>query len=469
MAGGAGGVLTRQPGIFGDLKAALPELDWTELDGWPVGRPFHADSPFELVFADIGVLREAGEGDVTAGVERVRTAYPGARLVVLAPAEELRDAIAAVRGGAANYLTLPLVPEEVRFVHDSLRQESLVEGELDHLRDRFWKPGTEDLLRTNSPRMRAVFNAVRHVAPTKVTVLLRGETGTGKNLLARLIHLHSRRSGGPFIQVHCGAIPESLLESELFGHERGAFTGAVRRKLGRFEIANGGTIFLDEIGTMPLAMQAKLLRVLQDGAFERVGGEATVPVDVRVVAATNEDLEAACAEGRFRKDLFYRLNVFPVEIPPLRERIEDLELIVTNVLDRLEVEYGKRIFGVEDDVMEAFRSYPWPGNVRELESLLERAYVVESGRTLSRASFPSDIFFFASPDPGRDGSQPLATLAEIRALALEKAEVSYLRLLMKEYGGSTTRAAQAAGVTPRQLRNLLRRRGVTAAEFRPKR
>jgi len=267
-----------------------------------------------------------------------------------------------------------------------------MESELDYLRDRFWQEDSLEIVRTRSPLMKRLFDKVRSVAPTKSTVLLNGETGTGKGVLARLIHQHSNRKDGPFISVHCGAIPDTLLESELFGHERGAFTGAVRRKLGKFEIAQGGTIFLDEIGTITPSAQIKLLEILQDGTFHRVGGEERIEANMRVIAATNADLRKMCEAGQFRKDLYYRLNVFPLEIPPLKERMEDIGYIVEVILKKLNKFDLKEIHDIHPHVIDAFGNYPWPGNIRELENLMERAYILEESPILMPDSFPDELF-----------------------------------------------------------------------------
>lgn len=304
----------------------------------------------------------------------------------------IREAVMAIKAGASDYLTYPVNPDEVNHITQSIYESIIMESELDYLRDRFWQEDSLEIVRTRSPLMKRLFDKVRSVAPTKSTVLLNGETGTGKGVLARLIHQHSNRKDGPFISVHCGAIPDTLLESELFGHERGAFTGAVRRKLGKFEIAQGGTIFLDEIGTITPSAQIKLLEILQDGTFHRVGGEERIEANMRVIAATNADLRKMCEAGQFRKDLYYRLNVFPLEIPPLKERMEDIGYIVEVILKKLNKFDLKEIHDIHPHVIDAFGNYPWPGNIRELENLMERAYILEESPILTPDSFPDELF-----------------------------------------------------------------------------
>jgi formate hydrogenlyase transcriptional activator len=240
----------------------------------------------------------------------------------------------------------------------------------------------EEIVGSSQP-LRRVLSQVAKVAPTDSTVLILGETGTGKELIARAIHKRSNRSGGAFIRVNCAAIPASLIASELFGHEKGAFTGAMQRRVGRFESADSGTIFLDEVGDLPPETQIALLRVLQEREFERVGGGQTVPVDVRVIAATNKDLSAAVAEGTFRQDLFYRLNVFPIQIPALRERVDDIPLLVEYLIDRYAQAARRKITNINKGTLELFQNYDWPGNVRELQNVIERAVILSDGETFS--------------------------------------------------------------------------------------
>jgi transcriptional regulator with GAF, ATPase, and Fis domain len=313
--------------------------------------------------------------------------------------------------------------------------------------------------------MRAVLHKIRQVAPTRSTVLLTGETGTGKSFLARVIHDNSTRADRQFISVHCGAIPDTLLESELFGHERGAFTGADRRKLGKFEIANGGTIFLDEIATVTPAMQVKLLNVLQERLFQRVGGERDIEIDVRILAATNMDLGRLTSEGAFRNDLYYRLNVFPIEVPPLRDRRKDIPILVEMFFDRLRRFHQKDIDGVHPAVMEAFGSYQWPGNVRELENLLERAFILESSNVLAPENFPEELFD-SSPSLQQLSFVSTNSLAEARRVAVDEVERLYLKRQLDANAGRIDATAKAAGVTPRQLHKLMAKHGLRKEDFK---
>jgi DNA-binding NtrC family response regulator len=377
----------------------------------------------------------------------------------------IREAVKAVKAGASNYLAYPIDPDEVRYVKESIQESIRMQSELDYLRDEFWQSDSLELVRTHSPAMQQVFNKIRSVAQTKTTVLLTGKTGTGKGLLARLIHQHSPRRSHQFISVHCGAIPDTLLESELFGHEKGAFTGAVRRKLGKFEIAQGGTIFLDEIATITPSMQIKLLQVLQDRTLQRVGGEENIETDVRIIAATNADLEKMGREGSFRSDLYYRLNVFPIEIPALAERIEDIPLLVGVFLKRLNRFHSKNIIDVDPQVMEAFKRYAWPGNIRELENLIERAYILETSSVLAPGSFPSELFASEVP-PGRLSVDTALTLSEARRRSIEDLERLYLKELLACHKGRIKTTAQAAGITSRQLHKLMTKYGLRKEDFR---
>jgi DNA-binding NtrC family response regulator len=390
--------------------------------------------------------------------------YPAMEIVVISSRERVRQAFKAVKAGASDYLSHPLDPEEVKFVIETIQNTVLLQSELDYLRGQFWKTDSLCLVQTKCAAMKAVYEKVRSAAPTDTIVLLTGETGTGKGVLARLIHRHSRWENAQFISVHCGAIPETLLEAELFGHEKGAFTGAVKRKLGRFEIARNGTIFLDEVGTITSSAQAKLLQVLQDHTFSRLGGEEMLESDGRVIAATNADLREMSREGSFRKDLYYRLNVFPIEIPPLRKRREDIPLFVDVFLKRLNRDIQKDIREVHPHVLEAMRQYDWPGNIRELENLVERAYILETSCTLTPESFPSELF--ASGPASWIAVDASAPLAEARRAAVEAFEEQYLMDLLTRNRGRIDHSATEAGISTRQLHKLLLKYNIHKEAFK---
>ncbi|UCG20652.1 MAG: sigma-54-dependent Fis family transcriptional regulator [Deltaproteobacteria bacterium] len=421
---------------------------------------------YDFIFLDLEILQDSlADKDYKTVLERFRNLQSSVEIVVMSPQAMVREAVKAVKAGASDYITYPIDPEEVNHVTETINEAIILQSELDYLRDRFWQSDYLDLVKTKSPAMQEVFAKIRSVAPTKSTVLLIGETGTGKGLIARLLHQHSNRRDAQFISVHCGAIPDTLVESELFGHEKGAFTGAVRKKLGKFEIAKGGTIFLDEIGTITPSAQIKLLQVLQDGTFQRVGGEETIQANVRVITATNMDLARMCDDGEFRKDLYYRLNVFPVEIPPLRERKEDIPHIAEVILDRLEKFNKKQIRSIHSSVMEGFMKYTWPGNVRELENLLERAYILENSLVLKEESFPAELLSGQELSAGMavDSSLPLA---EVRSRGVEEIERRYLRELLASNRGRIKESAEVAGISTRQLHKLLNKYQIRKEEFK---
>jgi DNA-binding NtrC family response regulator len=421
---------------------------------------------YEFMFIDVEFLRRSMlDNNYKTALQPFWHAYPTAQIIAMSSQEMIREAVMAVKAGASNYLTYPINPDEVQYATESIYESIIMESELDYLRDRFWQEDSLEIVRTRSPLMKKVFDKVRSVAPTKSAVFLSGETGTGKGVLARLIHHHSNRKDGPFISVHCGAIPDTLLESELFGHERGAFTGAVRRKLGKFEIAQGGTIFLDEIGTINPSAQIKLLEILQDGIFYRVGGEETIEANVRVIAATNADLQKMCDEGRFRKDLYYRLNVFPVEIPPLRDRIEDITYILEVILKRLNKFDLKEIHDIHPHVIDAFGKYSWPGNIRELENLMERAYILEVSPILTPESFPNEIFT-SNPSQVQVKADISLSLAKVRRTAIEETEKRYLQELLAANKGRIKETAETAEISPRQLHKLMKKYGIRKEKFK---
>jgi DNA-binding NtrC family response regulator len=425
-------------------------------------------TPSDVLFADLSILQsEVPDEGFTEAISHFKKANPRLKVVVLAPKERIREAVKVVKTAADDYLTYPIDSSEIRLIAESLSDSLIQDLELDYLRDKFWKTEWLDIIHTHTPRMQDALKKIRAVAPTIATVLLTGETGTGKGLMARVIHRHSNRFEDSFISVHCGAIPDTLLESELFGHEKGAFTGAVRRKPGKFELSRGGTIFLDEIGTVSPSAQIKLLQVLQDGTFSRVGGEEVFTTDARIIAATNADLAGMSKRGEFRKDLFYRLNVFPIEIPPLRERVEDIDYLSDIFLTNLNQKHGKNIQSIHPQVIRAFKKYPWPGNIRELENLMERAYILETGAMLTPESFPAEIFDSTAEEITAtmpvDAQLPLS---EARRQAIDDFERQYLKELFSRNKGRVSRTAEDAGVSTRQLNKLMVKYGIRKEAFK---
>lgn len=311
--------------------------------------------------------------------------------IILTGYATIRNAVEAMKAGAFDYLAKPVKMEEVLMVIDRALEFRDIKRENLALKNQLRKKYRFENFVGDSPKMDKVFKVIEKVADTDSTVLILGESGTGKELVAKAIHYNSMRRDKPLIPVNCGAIPEELLESELFGHEKGAFTNAIKTRIGRFELSNGGTIFLDEIGEMSPHLQVKLLRILQEQEFERVGGTKTIKCDIRVIAATNKDLDKLVQDGVFREDLYYRLKVIPITIPPLRERRSDIPLLVHHFVDNITKSRKKKIKGISKDIIKAFMEYDWPGNVRELENIIERMIILAEGNELTIQDLPDKI------------------------------------------------------------------------------
>jgi DNA-binding NtrC family response regulator len=398
----------------------------------------------DLVLADVRMPRMDG----LALLRRAKELGSDATFVMMTAFASIEAAVEAMKAGAENYLVKPLdVGAVLVFLDKALEKRRLIQ-EAASLRERVRERYRLEGMVGESPELRSVYEVVRQAAPTKATVLVLGESGTGKELIAQALHELSTRKDKPFVKVSCAALSETLLESELFGHERGSFTGAVGRKEGRFELADGGTLFLDEIGDISPTVQVKLLRALQTKEFERVGGTQTLKVEVRVVAATNRDLAAAVKAGRFREDLYYRLNVVAVTLPPLRNRKGDIPALAAHFIDKYAKGYAKGIEGLAPGTLNALLSHDWPGNVRELENAIERAVVLCKGTQLTADDLPATL---RGPRPaGRDvaGLIPGASLYEIEREAI-------LRTL-EMVGGSTSRAAEMLGVSVRKIQYRLK-------------
>ncbi len=400
-------------------------------------------------------------------IDEVKRLCPEAAVVVITAQDSMANAIEAMRKGAADYLTKPFDLEELILVLEKEAQRRDLEDEVRSLRRVQGDPRQEMV--GGSPAMHDLFKRIGQVAARETTVLIRGESGTGKELVARAIHFHSGRRSGPFVAVNCSAIPAELLESELFGHEQGAFTGAVRRKRGRFERAHGGSLFLDEIGDMAPALQTRILRALQEREVEPVGSERTVAVDVRILAATNVDLEQAVAEGRFREDLYYRLNVVALTLPPLRERREDIPLLASHFIARGNEELGTAIEGISERALKRLAAYDWPGNVRELENCIKRAMVLARGAVLGVEEIDAGGLASTST-AGAEGFS--ATLVphlrrmvqevevggegDLYRRAIAEVEQPLLRLVMERAGGNQLKAARMLGINRNTLRKKLR-------------
>ncbi len=384
-----------------------------------------------------------------------RTVSPETEVVLVTAYGTVEAAVSAMKEGAYDFITKPVKRHAiVKSVRQALEKAKLV-AENRALRAQLAGLGAAaGNFIGNAPPFRAVLDALRQAAPTAATVLLSGESGTGKELAARLLHELSPRAAGPFVPINCSAIPETILESELFGYEKGAFTGAVARKEGRFERAHGGTLFLDEVGEMSAAVQVKLLRVLQDGVVERLGGKQPVQVDVRIVAATNKDLAAEVRAGRFREDLFYRLDVIAVRLPPLRERREDIPLLASSFLRKLAEKNGKTLSGFTQEALAALESYAWPGNVRELQHAVERAVVLSRGELVDEGDLPEAV---RRPHPVAAGPSSPGTVAIAIGTPMEEVERLVIRETLRHTRGDKTLAAQLLGIAARTIYRKLDR------------
>ncbi len=388
------------------------------------------------------------------GIELMRKAReldPEATVVVMTAFGAVDTAVTAMRSGAADYLTKPLNIDELGIVLERALERKALRREATQLRGRISERDRIDSIVGSSPPMLRIFEMLLQVAPSRASVLITGESGTGKELIAAAIHQHSNRASGPFVKLHCAALAESLLESELFGHEKGSFTGAVTRRDGRLQQADGGTLFLDEIGEISPAIQVKLLRFLQERELERVGGNQTIKVDVRIVAATNRDLPRMVKEGKFREDLFYRLNVVSLEMPPLRARPSDVPLLAMRFLHKYSEENGKNIERFGEDALRAMTAYGWPGNVRELENAVERAVVICRTTEIAAGDLPAQVAEATGQRSDGMPHIPGASLAELERYAI-------LRTL-EHTGGSTSRAAEMLGVSTRTIQYRLHQYG----------
>jgi DNA-binding NtrC family response regulator len=400
----------------------------------------------DVVIADLIIPGMDGLDFLMATRER----WPAVPFVILTGYGTIETAVEATRRGAYEYLTKPIDPERLGRVVEKALEKRALELENLELKTKLYERYSFDRLIGRSKPMQEIYELITRIAPTQATVLLYGESGTGKELLADSIHYNSRRREGPLVKLNCAALAEGVLESELFGHEKGAFTGAVRRHRGRFEQADGGTLFLDEVSEIPAATQVKLLRVLEDGVFQRVGGTEELQADVRLLAATNAPLEEAVREGRFREDLYYRLKVVTVEVPPLRERSEDIPLLVNAFIREFNAKNHLAIEGVDDEVVWLFRAYGWPGNVRELRNVVESMAVMARSNRLTRADIPPNI---------RKSVEEVKADGVRVGMKLADAERYLIEATLRELGGNRTKAAQVLGIGLRTLQRKLKTYG----------
>ncbi|SNS10145.1 DNA-binding transcriptional response regulator, NtrC family, contains REC, AAA-type ATPase, and a Fis-type DNA-binding domains [Humidesulfovibrio mexicanus] len=420
----------------GDARTALAEL---------------ARKPYELLLTDLK-LGDRSDADGIGLMERARKLHPALEVVVMTGYATIPGAVDAMNRGAFSYLAKPLNLDEVRALAAKAIEKSRLRQEVQELRQRLRDRNAPPLLVGKSPAMAALLKTIARVAPTASTVLLLGETGTGKELVARTVHQQSQRAARRFLAVNCGAFSEELLAGELFGHEKGAYTGATERKAGLFEAADGGTLFLDEVGEMTPAMQVRLLRVLQERKLMRVGGTADIPVDVRVIAATNKDLAVEAEAGTFRLDLFYRLNVITLRLPALGERREDIPLLSRHFLVKYSDALGREVRELSPEALALLLAYPFPGNIRELENLMERAVVLCDGGVVEPAHLPPDL---------RQGQSQLRTTRHGGLATLEENERQHMLWVLEQCEGNKTRAAEVLGIDRASLWRKLKRAGLS--------
>jgi DNA-binding NtrC family response regulator len=432
-------------------------LHWFRKDGLRVSTAANAtlalqaleQGSYDIVLLDIKM--PGMDGMELQG--RIHTLAPKTVVIMMTAFASVDTAVRALKQGAFDYVTKPIDPDELSHLVARALKERRLEAENSQLRETIAELSSADFVIGESPAMHKVMELIRQVAQTNATVMIRGESGTGKELVARTIHANSARKFFPIIPINCGALPDSLLESELFGHEKGAFTGANFRRKGRLEMADGGTLFLDEIGTITPKMQVDLLRTIETGEVMRLGGLRPVEVDFRIVCATNEDLEKMVADGRFRQDLYYRINVFSIALPPLRERLEDIGTLARHFLKRLALQMDKRVSDISPEAIQKMMAYAWPGNVRELANAIERAMVVSRGSVIRPEDLP-----FALPE-----TQSTSTPAGDSLADMEKAHIA---VILARTRWNISQSADLLQIDRATLYNKIKRYGLQRDEIR---
>lgn len=452
--------------IFGKSRPAILVVD----DELPVRESFKIilSDDYEVLFAETGIealelirkfkidlvlldIRLPGLDGIDV-LRNIRNFDDTIDIIMVTAVNDVSTAVQAIKLGAIDYITKPFDPDEILILLNRMFDKQKLQKEVRYLRSELQRQLSFGEIIGKNQKMLEIYDLISNVSQTSATVLINGESGTGKELIARAIHLRSPRANMPFVPVNCAAIPDNLMESELFGHERGAFTGAIQKKIGKFEIANGGTIFLDEIGNLKIDLQAKLLRVLQEKEFERLGGIKCIPVDVRIIAASNVDLKKSVAEKNFREDLFYRLNVVPIYLPPLRERKDDIPLLVENFLEKYNKEFNKKIKGFSRSALSMMQNYNWPGNIRELENMVERLIALCKKDYITSEDLPMDIFVNGL---GKD-SEEVLTLRKAR----QEFDRQFVLRVMQNVNFNQTSAAKLLGIHRNTLMLMLNKLGI---------
>ncbi len=443
-------VVDDEPGVRESFRAILKDqYEVLEAEDGPSALALVGSRPVDLMLLDV---RLPGMEGIEV-LERVKAMDEGIEVILVTAVKTMRTAVEAIKLGAYDYITKPFEVDEILSVVQRVLEKRALEREVLYLRTELnQRDGFGDIVGRDHA-MTQIYELISHVAETTVTVLITGESGTGKELIARAIHRQGPRRDKPFVTVNCAAIPESLLETELFGHEKGAFTSAYYKKIGKFELATGGTFFLDEVGSLRMDLQAKLLRVLQEREFERVGGVKPIKVDVRIIAATNINLKTAVSKGLFREDLFYRLNVVPLHVPRLRDRREDIPLLVEHFLQKYNQRFGKSVQRLSKRALMVLQFYEWPGNVRELENLVERSVALARRRVIEVEDLPLDVVALGIP-----GAGPIA--GRVLKHALRQFERQFILKVMERMEWNQTHAARILGLHRNTLQRKLGALGI---------
>lgn len=447
--------------VISILKSTMPEIDFA-IDEASTGKEALEkvkQKQWDLVLMDVKMPEMNGIEALSA----IKEHDPRTFVVLMTAHSNLHDAVLAIKEGAYDYVEKPVQPQLLaEIVRKSLEARDLVSSLA--LSNPVFDDDIESEFVGGSSKMKEVFNLIYRLCKVDTTVLVRGENGTGKELVARAIHFNSPRKSGSFVAINCGAIPESLMESELFGHEKGAFTGAVERKIGKFQMANNGTLFLDEIGELKPDMQVKLLRVLQERKFTPVGGTREVKTTTRIIAATNRNLEKMMEEGTFREDLFYRLNVMPIFLPPLRERTDDIEALIQNFIKKFSKQHGRVINGVTPEALNILKSYRWPGNIRELENMIERAFIVENTNLITMDSLPDSIKMTTKESPEKTASVGYSGPLDFDVFK-EGMEKEFIMSALKANNGRINQTVAQANIPKNTLLRKIRKYGINVKEF----
>lgn len=444
------------------LRSAMPEIEFT-IEEASTGKEALAKvqaQSWDLVLMDVKMPEMSGLEALTA----IKEHDPRTFVVLMTAHSNLHDAVAAIKEGAYDYLEKPVNPQTLtEIVRKSLEARDLVSSLA--LSNPIFDDDIESEFVGSSQKMKEVFNLIYRLCKVDTTVLIRGENGTGKELVARAIHFNSPRKSGSFVAINCGAIPESLMESELFGHEKGSFTGAVERKIGKFQMANNGTLFLDEIGELKPDMQVKLLRVLQERKFTPVGSNREVKTSTRIIAATNRNLEKMMEEGTFREDLFYRLNVMPIFMPPLRDRADDIAALVQHFIKKFAKQHNRTMSGITPEALELLRAYRWPGNIRELENVVERSFIVENSQMITPASLPDTVKAPAKAAPEAAGSHVNYSGPLDFDAFKEEMEKDFIISALKAHNGRINQTVAQANIPKNTLLRKIRKYGINVKDY----